>query len=63
MCTGKRRNRVAIEFAGSELVFPGRDGGAFSNQAFNRHLAAACRASGIDITAPKMREVPLSTRP
>lgn len=49
MCTGKRRNRVAIEFAGSELVFPGRDGGAISNQAFNRHLAAACRASGIDI--------------
>ncbi len=46
---GVRLRRGAIEFAGSELVFPGRDGGAFSNQAFNRRLAAACRASGVDI--------------
>lgn len=58
MCTGKRRNRVAIEFAGSELVFPGRDGGAFSKQAFNRHLAAACRASGVEIiTAHGLRHI------
>lgn len=46
---GVRLRRGAIEFAGSDLVFPGRDGGIFSNQAFNRHLAAACRASGVEI--------------
>ena len=41
---------------GSELVFPGRDGGPFSNQAFNRRLAAACRAARVPvITAHGLR--------
>jgi site-specific recombinase XerD len=46
---GVRLRRGAVEFAGSELVFPGRDGRAVSNQAFNRRLAAACRAAGVSI--------------
>ncbi|MDB6079238.1 MAG: integrase/recombinase XerD [Akkermansiaceae bacterium] len=33
-----------MEFAGSGLLFPGRDGGYYSNQAFNRRLKAACKA-------------------
>jgi len=55
-CKGVRLRRGAIEFAGSELVFPGRDGGPFSNQAFNRRLAASCRAAGVPvITAHGLR--------
>lgn len=46
---GVRLRRGSIEFAGSELVFPGRDGSPISNQAFNRRLAAACRAAGVGI--------------
>lgn len=46
---GMRLRRGAVEFAGSELVFPGRDGSPVSNQAFNRRLAAACRAAGVSI--------------
>ena len=46
---GVRLRRGAVDFAGSELVFPGRDGGAISNQAFNRRLAAACRSAGVSI--------------
>jgi site-specific recombinase XerD len=48
-CKGVRLRRGAIEFAGSELVFPGRDGGVFSNQAFNRRLAAGCQAAGVAV--------------
>jgi site-specific recombinase XerD len=46
---GMRLRRGAIEFAGSELVFPGRDGSPISNQAFNRRLAAACHAAGVPV--------------
>ena len=46
---GMRLRRGAVEFAGSELVFPGRDGVAISNQAFNRRLAAACHAAGVPV--------------
>ncbi len=53
---GVRLRRGAVEFAGSELVFPGRDGGPVSNQAFNRRLAAGCRAAGVRvITAHGLR--------
>lgn len=53
---GVRLRRGAIEFAGSELVFPGRDGRPVSNQAFNRRLAAACRAARVPvITAHGLR--------
>jgi site-specific recombinase XerD len=55
-CKGVRLRRGAIEFAGSELVFPGRDGGPVSNQAFNRRLAAGCQAAGVPvITAHGLR--------
>ena len=46
---GVRLRKGAVEFAGSKLLFPGRDGGSISNQAFNRRLATACRASGVPI--------------
>ncbi len=46
---GLRLRRGAIGFAGSELVFPGREGGVISNQAFNRRLAAACHAASVPI--------------
>lgn len=46
---GHRLRRGHLEFAGSELVFPGRDGGAVSNQAFNKRLAAACRDVGVTV--------------
>ena len=46
---GLRLRRGAVEFAGSELVFPGRDGSPISNQAFNRRLAAACHAAGVSV--------------
>jgi site-specific recombinase XerD len=46
---GMRLRRGAVEFAGSELVFPGRDGTPISNQAFNRRLAAACQAAGVPV--------------
>jgi len=41
---GHQLRKGGMEFAGSELLFPGRDGGFYSNQAFNRRLKAACRA-------------------
>ena len=46
---GVRLRKGAVEFAGSPLLFPGRDGGAISNQAFNRRLATVCRAVGTKI--------------
>lgn len=45
---GVRLRRGSTAFAGCSLVFPGRDGTAFSNQSFNRRLAAACR----EVNAP-----------
>jgi integrase/recombinase XerC len=41
---GHQLRRGGTEFAASGLLFPGRDGGYYSNQAFNRRLKAACRA-------------------
>lgn len=46
---GHRLRHGGIEFAGSDLVFPGRDGAAPANQAFNKRLAAACRAVGVGV--------------
>ena len=45
-----RLRKGAVKFSGSKLLFPGRDGGAISNQAFNRRLATACRTAGVSIT-------------
>lgn len=53
---GVRLRRGAVDFAGSGLVFPGRDGRPISNQTFNRRLAAACRTAGVPvITAHGLR--------
>lgn len=41
---GHQLRRGGMEFAGSALLFPGRDGGLYSNQAFNRRLKEACLA-------------------
>ena len=46
---GHRLRGGHVEFAGSELLFPGRDGAPPSNQAFNKRLAAACRAVGASV--------------
>lgn len=42
---GHRLRRGGMEFAASGLLFPGRDGTPYSNQAFNRRLRAACQAT------------------
>ena len=53
---GVRLRRGSLAFAGCQLVFPGRDGTALSNQAFNRRLSTACRAAGVAvITAHGLR--------
>ena len=44
---GVRLRRGAIDFAGSNLVFPGRDGSSFTNQAFNKRLKNACREANV----------------
>ena len=38
---GVRLRGGAVEFAGSPLIFPGRDGAPFSNQAFNARIKLA----------------------
>jgi integrase len=39
---GVRLRSGGVDFAGSPLVFPGRDGAPFSNQAFNARIKLAC---------------------
>jgi integrase/recombinase XerC len=46
---GHRLRQGGVEFAGSDLVFPGRDGGPFTNQAFNKRLSTACRQVGVPL--------------
>ena len=38
-----------IDFAGSALVFPGRDGAPFSNKAFNARLKLACERARVPV--------------
>ena len=45
-----------VNFAGSQLVFPGRDGASFSNQAFNARIKLACeRVRVLVISAHPLR--------
>jgi integrase len=37
---GVRLRAGAVDFAGSQLIFPGRDGAPFSNQAYGREALA-----------------------
>ena len=39
---GVRLRGGGVDFAGSPLIFPGRDGAPFSNQAFNARIKLAC---------------------
>ena len=53
---GVRLRGGGIDFAGSMLIFPGRNGKPFCNQAFNKRLANACREIGVpQITAHCLR--------
>jgi hypothetical protein len=48
----KRRAAAAgggINFAGSALVFPGRDGAPFSHKAFNARLKLACQRARVPV--------------
>ena len=46
---GVRLRSGGVEFAGSPLVFPGRDGGPFSNQAFNARIKLACERARVPV--------------
>lgn len=53
---GVRIRRGDVRFSASPLVFPGRSGDPYSNEAFNRRLRAACRRAGVPvITAHGLR--------
>ena len=46
---GLRLRTGGIDFAGSTLVFPGRDGAPFSNKAFNARLKLACERARVPV--------------
>jgi integrase len=46
---GVRLRTGGIDFAGSPLVFPGRDGAPFSNRAFNARLKLACQRARVPV--------------
>jgi hypothetical protein len=38
-----------VDFAGSPLIFPGLDGGPFSNQASNARIKLACQSARVPV--------------
>jgi hypothetical protein len=44
-----RQTHRGIDFAGSQLVFPGRDGAPFSNQAFKARIKLACERARVPV--------------
>jgi integrase/recombinase XerC len=38
-----------VDFAGSSLIFPGRDGAPFTNQAFNARIKLACERARVPV--------------
>jgi site-specific recombinase XerD len=46
---GVRLRGGGVDFAGSPLIFPGRDGAPFSNQAFNARIKLACERARVPI--------------
>lgn len=46
---GVRLRSGGVDFAGSPLIFPGRDGAPFSNQAFNARIKLACERARVPI--------------
>jgi hypothetical protein len=47
------RRGGGVNFAGSALVFPGRDGAPFSNKAFNARLKLACERARVPIISAR----------
>ena len=46
---GMRLRGGGVDFAGSQLIFPGRDGAPFSNQAFNARIKLACERARVPV--------------
>jgi len=46
---GVRLRGGGVDFAGSPLIFPGRDGAPFSNQAFNVRIKLACERARVTV--------------
>jgi site-specific recombinase XerD len=46
---GVRLRGGGVNFAGSPLIFPGRDGAPFSNQAFNARIKLACERARVPV--------------
>jgi site-specific recombinase XerD len=46
---GVRLRGGGVDFAGSPLIFPGRDGAPFSNQAFNARIKLACERARVPV--------------
>ena len=40
---------LTVNFAGSSLIFPGRDGAPFTNQAFNARIKLACERARVPV--------------
>jgi integrase len=45
------RRGGGVDFAGSALVFPGRNGAPFSNKAFNARIKLACQRARVPVWA------------
>ena len=46
---GVRLRAGGVDFAGSPLIFPGREGAPFSNQAFNVRIKLACERARVPV--------------
>jgi hypothetical protein len=46
---GVRLRSGGVDFAGSSLIFPGRDGAPFTNQAFNARIKLACERARVPV--------------
>jgi site-specific recombinase XerD len=46
---GVRLRGGGVDFAGSPLIFPGRDGAPFTNQAFNARIKLACQRAQVPV--------------
>jgi hypothetical protein len=46
---GVRLRGEGVDFAGSPLIFPARDGAPFSNQAFNARIKLACERTRVPV--------------
>jgi integrase len=56
---GVRLRGGGVDFAGSPLIFPGRDGAPFSNQAFNARIKLACKRARVPVISAHLPDVGL----